>query len=146
MSKIIPGTTSIADAKRAPTQAEKDARRMERKNAGFDNGGNSLITLKQHEMLMAASFAAYDENKNREILEYVEYRLSVTGRLVAYRRLWEYRVARLLRPIAPLVKQYRAIQERKRIRALKNAGIGNGVVDPRSLTPEQVVAAIENAK
>jgi hypothetical protein len=144
MSKIIPGNTSIAEAKRQLTQPEKDAKRMERKNAGFDHGGSSFITLNQHEKLVSAVIAEYDEHKNREILEYVEYRLSVTGRLVAYRRLWEYRIARALRPIAPLIKQYRAIQQRKRLRAL--AAKNNGVVDPRTLTPDQVVQAIENAK
>lgn len=112
MSKIIPGSTSLEDAKKA-----KDSKRMTLKNAGFTDGGNSLITVKQHEMLMVAALEAYDRKKNDEIFEYVEYRLSVRGCVMAYRRLWEVRVARVLIPIVGLLKRYREIQQRKRERA-----------------------------
>jgi hypothetical protein len=89
---------------------------MDRKNAGFD-GSSSFITIKQHEQLMAAALEAYDRRKNDEVIEYIEYRLSVTGRLVAYRRLWDLRVALAIRPFAPFLKRLREIQQRKRARA-----------------------------
>jgi siroheme synthase len=105
-----------------PEQAKaKDAARMDRKNAGFNDGNNSLITIKQHELLMVAALEAYDRRKNDEIFEYVEYRFSVRGRFMAYRRLCELRVARALRPFAPLIKHYREIQQRKRLRAVQKA-------------------------
>jgi siroheme synthase len=135
MTKIISGSTSIADAKRQIPQKERDALRMARKDAGFHDGGNSLITLKQHELLMTAALTAYDEKKNAEIFEYVEYRLSVGGRLTAYKRLWQVRLGYVARPFVGFLKQYREIQQRKRLRASKN--------DPRALRPEQVVEAIE---
>jgi hypothetical protein len=103
---------------------ERDAQRMARKNAGFDHGGTSFITLKQHELLMVAALEEYDTRKNGEILEYIEYRLSVTGRLIAYRRLWAVRLGLLARPIVPLVKRYREIQQRKRLRAVAAANKG----------------------
>lgn len=131
MSRLISGSTSIDEAR-----AAKDAKRMERKNAGFDSA-NAFITIKQHEMLMSASLQAYDESKNAEILEYVEYRLSVRGRVTAYRRLWAVRAGLVARPFVEMLNRYREIQKRKRLRAMKN--------DPAALTPQEVVERIENA-
>lgn len=138
MKGLISGSTSIDDAKRAKTD-----QRMARKNAGFDNA-NSFITIKQHEQLMAAALGEYDTYKNNEILEYLEYRLSVTGRLVAYKRLWEYRLARVARPFVSALQQYREIQKRKKLRAAARAA--GQAVPTVAMRPQEIVEAIEKAQ
>lgn len=138
MKGLIPGSTSIEDARRA-----KDEQRMARKNAGFDSS-HAAVTIAQHEKLMVAALEEYDVRKNQEILEYVEYRLSVTGRLVAYRRLWEYRLARVARPFVSALQQYREIRKRKKLRAAARAA--GQAVPTVAMRPQEIVEAIEKAK
>jgi siroheme synthase len=133
MKLLTDPNLSIADAKRQGTREEKDAQRMERKNAGFTDGPNSLITVKQHEQLMVAALTAYDQRKNAEIFEYIEYRLSVSGRLAAYKRLWMIRAARVAKPIVQLVQQR---QLRKFLATNQDKG-------QATMHPDQVVEAIQ---
>jgi hypothetical protein len=52
--------------------------------------------------LMAMALAEYDQTKNAELMEYIEYRLSIRGRTTMQRKKWLYRAGVVVRFIAQI--------------------------------------------
>jgi hypothetical protein len=61
--------------------------------------------------LMAMALAEYDQTKNVELMEYIEYRLSIRGRISMQSKKWLYRAGVVVRFIAQ-IPAVRALLER----------------------------------